>query len=108
MHVATIIAARRMAMQCTRQPGARGFASGGVPPDHYDLRAVGAETPEPFEVNGEPTDITKMLANGQKQVGYSTRYAENWSRIFGVSSQASASTEVPADNECAVPEVTSR
>jgi len=76
---------RRVAMARLRRPceqGAMRAMSQEVPSDHYDLRAVGAEQPMPFEVNGEPTDITKVLANGQKQIGYSSRYARNWDRIF--------------------------
>lgn len=53
-----------------------------VPDDHYDLRAAGADEPQPFEVNGEPTDITKSLSKGGKQVGYSRRYSRSWDRIF--------------------------
>lgn len=68
-------------------PG-RFLSSSEVPSDHYDLRAAGAEAPEPFEVNGEPTDITKSLAKGGKQIGYSSRYARSWDRIFA--SQAHA------------------
>jgi hypothetical protein len=59
----------------------RRFSS--VPDDHYDLRAAGGGDPEPFEVNGEPTDITKTLAKGGKQIGYTSKYARSWDRIFG-------------------------
>jgi hypothetical protein len=53
-----------------------------VPSDHYDLRPAGGGDPEPFEVNGEPTDITKSLAKGGRQLGYSASYARSWDRIF--------------------------
>ena len=39
-----------------------------------------------FEDNGDPTDITASLAKGTSRVGYSKRYADNWSRIFGPAS----------------------
>ena len=65
----------------TGQPAVRRLSS--VPDDHYDLRAAGGGDPEPFEVNGEPTDITKTLAKGGKQIGYSSSYARSWDRIFG-------------------------
>lgn len=86
--IATSVAARRATVRATRRAATRSLAT-DVPDDHYDLRAVGADAPMPYEVNGEPTDITKVLANGQKQVGYSSRYARNWSRIFAPSTESS-------------------
>jgi hypothetical protein len=65
-----------------RRPPTRVGRLSQVPDDHYDLRAAGAEAPEPFEVNGEPTDITKSLSKGGKQIGYSSSYARSWDRIF--------------------------
>ena len=51
--------------------------------DSYDLRAAGADAPQPYEVDGNPTDITASLASGKGKVGYSRRYARNWDSIFG-------------------------
>ncbi|KAG8470690.1 hypothetical protein KFE25_009111 [Diacronema lutheri] len=59
-----------------------------VPADHYDLRAAGADEPQPYEVNGEPTDITKSLSKGGKQIGYSPSYARSWDRIFARAAEA--------------------
>lgn len=61
---------------CTR--GLRAVSSD----THYDLRPCGAECPTPFECNGEPTDITQSLKRGSRQVGYSAKFADNWTKIF--------------------------
>ena len=80
----------------TSQRGARRLSS--VPDDHYDLRAAGGGDPEPFEVNGEPTDITKTLAKGGKQIGYTSSYARSWDRIFGgAKAQGSGPTQQRSD-----------
>ena len=70
--------------------------------DAYDLRSCGASSPKPFEVDGNPTDITSDLAAGKGKVGYSKTYADNWSQIFGKkSSTESDATLSQASNSVA-------
>lgn len=79
--MALVASTRMLPVRASVQRVVRRLSS--VPDDHYDLRAAGGGDPEPFEVNGEPTDITKTLAKGGKQIGYSSSYARSWDRIFG-------------------------